>query len=282
MAGQGESEFYESAAIAGRAVIDLAARYADFAEKLAGESSSTRKQELLEIAEICRRVPAQPARTFREALQSFWFVYLGVLLDDGGMEVPFGRLDQILYPFYEADLAAGRLTRAGALELLEAFCIKASEIVFLLEEAVNLSEDGNTGRLTLTIGGLNREGLDATNDVSRLFLEAIANCRTLQPNTAVRLHPGTPADFFGQVVSAMTSGANNLQVFNDQTVVASMVEHGFSIEDSRNYIVSRLRPAGAGERLRISLRRQHQRTQNLGTDDFGTGPKRHLGRLRFL
>lgn len=238
MAGPGESEFYKSAAIAGRAVINFAARYADLAEKLAIESNSTRRQELLEIAEICRRVPAQPARTFREALQSFWFVYLGLLFDDGGMEVPFGRLDQVLYPFYEADLAAGRLTRAGALELLEAFCIKASEIVFLLEDSVNLSEDGNTGRLTLTIGGMNREGLDATNDVSRLFLETIANCRTLQPNTAVRLHPGTPADFLGQVVSTMTSGGNNLQVFNDQTVVASMVEHGFSIKDSRNYIVT--------------------------------------------
>ncbi len=239
LAEQKKNEFHEAALITGRAIIAFAARFAHLAEQLAGEADSdTRKKELLEIAEICRRVPAHPARTFREALQSFWFTYLGVLLDDGGMEVPFGRMDQVLYPFYQADLAEGRLTRADALDLLKLFCIKASEIVFLLEDGVNLAEDGNTGRLTVTIGGVDRNGADATNEVSYLFLEAIAACRMLQPNMAVRLHAGTPVDFLNKVASAMTSGANNLQVFNDETIVAGMMEHGFSIEDSRNYMVT--------------------------------------------
>jgi formate C-acetyltransferase len=237
--GTRNAEFYEAVAIAGRAVMNFSIRYAALAESLARKDAvKIRKEGLLEISEICRRVPAYPAQTFREGLQSIWFTYLGVLLDDGGMEVPFGRMDQILGPLYDADLASGRLTRADALELLEAFCVKASEIVFLLENAVNLAEDGNTGRLTVTIGGVDREGRDATNEVSYLFLEAAANSKTIQPNLAVRLHPDSPKEFIKRVVSGMTSGSNNLNVFNDQTIVTSMVDHGFSIEDARDYIIT--------------------------------------------
>jgi len=237
--GTQKAEFYEAAAITGRAVMNFSIRYAALAESLARkEAVKIRKKGLLEISEICRRVPAYPAQTFREGLQSFWFTYLGVLLDDGGMEVPFGRIDKILGSLYDADLAAGRLTRADALELLETFCVKSSEIVFLLENAANLAEDGNTGRLTMTIGGVDREGRDATNEVSYLFLEAVANSKTIQPNLAVRLHLDSPKEFVKRVVSGMTSGSNNLNVFNDQTIVTSMVDHGFSIEDARDYIIT--------------------------------------------
>jgi len=180
---------------------------------------SKRKAELLKMAQICIYVPANSSRTFYEGLQSLWFIYIAVLNDDCGHEVPFGRWYQILYPLYKEDLKLGGITRDHALELIECFVFKVNEIEFLLHNGVSFFEDGNTGRLTLTTGGVNSNGEDVTNEVSYLFLEALSNCRMIQPNPAVRLHKGTPDKFLNLITCIMISGASTVHIFNDETII---------------------------------------------------------------
>lgn len=235
----GNNDFYGALADSLRGVITLADKYAVLAESMEKTAESPkRKAELLKIAQICRHVPANPPRTFHEGLQSLWFIYIAVLNDDCGHEVPFGRWDQVLYPLYKEDIRLGRITRDQALELIECFILKVNEIEFLLHNGASFFEDGNTGRLTLTIGGVNSNGEDATNEVSYLFLEALSNCRMIQPNPAVRLHKGTPDKFLDMVTGIMSSGANTVQIFNDETIIQGFINNGIPLEDARNYLLA--------------------------------------------
>lgn len=234
-----KADFYEAVIISCRAVIHFAGRYADLAESMAAaENDATRKAELLEIARIFRHVPANPPGTFREGLQSLWLNYLAVLLDDCGHEVPFGRWDQLLFPLYKKDLENGAISRGETLELFEAFIIKTNEIEFLLHNKARLFEDGNSGRITLTIGGVDANGNDATNELSYLFLDALSNTRMVRPNPAVRLHRNTPESFIQRVTEIMASGANTIQVFNDESIIKGFMDNGFSARDARDYIIS--------------------------------------------
>jgi pyruvate formate-lyase/glycerol dehydratase family glycyl radical enzyme len=235
----GNDDFYGTLADSLRGVITLANRYAVLAESMAETAESPqRKAELLKMSQICRHVPANPPRTFHEGLQSLWFIYIAVLNDDCGHEVPFGRWDQVLYPLYEEDIKQGRITKEQALELIECFVLKVNEIEFLLHNGASFFEDGNSGRLTLTIGGVDSNGEDATNEVSFLFLEALSNCRMIQPNPAVRLHKGTPDNFLDLVTSIMSSGANTVQIFNDETIIKGFINNGIPLPDARNYLLS--------------------------------------------
>lgn len=233
------NDLYIALADSMRGVITLANRYAALAESMEKTAESPqRKAELLKVAQICRHVPANPPRTFHEGIQSLWFMYLAVLNDDCGHEVPFGRWDQVLDPLYQEDIKQGRITRVQALELIECFVLKVNEIEFLLHNGASFFEDGNSGRLTLTIGGVDSNGEDATNEVSYLFLEALSNCRMIQPNPAVRLHKGTPDKFLDLVTSIMSSGANTVQIFNDETIIQGFINNGIPLEDARNYLLS--------------------------------------------
>ncbi len=232
-------DFYRALVISSQSLIAYSERYASEAERLASEASNPeRRQELIEIAATLRRVPAHPPASFREALQSYWLLYLGLTLHDGGTEVPFARFDQILAPYYEADISAGTLTEAAARELVEAFVVKANELVFFLENGANLWEDGNTGRLTLTLGGVDAAGNDATTPLSFMLLDIIEAAPLLQPNFAVRLHSAAPEAFVDRVMGVMTGGSNALHVFNDQVIIKGLLDKGYSIEQARDYIIA--------------------------------------------
>lgn len=234
-----QRNFYEAIIITCQALINFANRYADLAESMASkEKSPGRKKELMEIAKICRNVPEKKASNFKEGLQSLWFAFIAAANDDGGHEVPFGRWDQVLYPLYKADIEAGKLTKEEALELLEAYMIKADEVEFLLMNKAQFFEDGNSARITLTIGGVDESGNDATNEISYLFLEAFSNIRLPKPNPAVRLHKKTPEKFLNRVVEIMADGANTIQVFNDESIIDGFMEQGFPSEEARDYIIT--------------------------------------------
>lgn len=232
--------FYEASVIALEALLSFADRYADLAMSMADAATDVKKrEELYRIAEICRNVPRRPAQTFREAFQSYWFAYLALVFDDSGIEIPFGRLDQILWPYYRDDLAAGRLTEDEATELVEAFFIKASEMEYFLHNTAQRIEDGNSARMTLTVGGIGRDGQDATNELSFIFLDVAGRAKTLQPDVAIRIHPKTPLAFYDRVMQVIASGANTLQLFNDEIVVSGLMRNmKIPIEDVRDYVVT--------------------------------------------
>ncbi|HEX2994968.1 MAG TPA: pyruvate formate lyase family protein, partial [Anaerolineales bacterium] len=232
--------FYEASVITLEALLSFADRYANLAMSMMDATTNDKERdELRRIAEICRNVPRRPAQTFREAFQSYWFAYLALVFDDSGIEIPFGRLDQILWPYYRDDLAAGRLTQSGSTELVEAFFIKASEMEYFLHNTAQRIEDGNSARMTLTLGGIGRDGQDATNELSFIFLDVAGRAKTLQPDVAIRIHPQTSPAFYDRVMQVIASGANTLQLFNDEIVVSGLMRSmKIPIEDVRDYVVT--------------------------------------------
>jgi len=247
--GTEKRQFLRAASIACDGVTRFAARYASLADEMAREERDPeRRQELSKIAEICRRVPAEPPRSFWEALQAIWFVHLGVMLDDGGVAHALGRLDQILLPLLQRDLRGGDLSRDVALELIECLFTKASETVNLMEGLATIGIGGNTTFIELTIGGVDRDGRDATNELSFLFLDAVEEMKTIQPNCAARLHPGTPEEFRQRVAEVMGGGSVSLQVVNDEVIIDAYTRRNVAPEDAREYaIIGCVEPTPSGK-----------------------------------
>ncbi|MBT9173045.1 MAG: Choline trimethylamine-lyase [Syntrophomonadaceae bacterium] len=222
---QRRKDFLESVQTAAEAVCIFADRYAILAEKMARDENGKRKLELLEIAERCRRVPAEPPRNFMEALQSIWLTQAAVLISygDGSITAP-GRLDQYLYPYYKQDLESGRITRSKALEMLEEYYIK-------------LATNINIGPNNVTIGGVDQDGENAVNEVSHLFLEAHENLKGCFRNSlAVRLSEKTPRDFLLKAgeVHRHTAG---IAFHNDHVVIRDLLADGYTLEAARDYCV---------------------------------------------
>jgi len=241
-------QFLRAASIAVGGMVRFAARYGALAAEMAREETDPeRRGELREIAEICRGVSARPPRSFWEALQLVWFVHLGVMLDDGGVAHAFGRLDQILWPLLQGELQRGDLAREDALELIECLFLKASETVDLMEGIATIGIGGNTSFLEVTIGGVDRQGRDATNDLSFLFLDAAEEMKTIQPNSAARLHAETPEAFRCRVAEVMAGGSVSLQVVNDDVIVPAYTARGVTAEDARDYaIIGCVEPTPSG------------------------------------
>jgi formate C-acetyltransferase len=235
--------FYEAVETAARAVVAWANRYADEAERLAGAGAANR-DELLTIAAACRRVPAYPARTFREALQAIVFVHYATQIEQFESAISLGRIDQFLYPWYRSDVEAGRLSQEDALELLGCFYLKLSQSIPLFDSVVTLAFSGLTNFANTVIGGMDARGQDVTNELSYLMLEAMQRVRSPQPNFGVRLHRGSPRAFRDAVMQAAAEGIGNLQLFNDEAIVAALTNRGIPLEEARDYgIIGCVEPA---------------------------------------
>ncbi len=227
-------DFYESVIVAANAVCDYSNRYADLAMEMAETASETRKAEFLDIAERTRRVPAYPPRSFMEALQSVWMTNVVMEMSYGeGNIFSQGRVDQYLYPFYEADLAEGRISYEEAVEAIEEYLVKLSSVVI-------------AGQNNITIGGLDKDGNDATNDVSYMFLEAIANVKSLLNTLSIRISSKSPRDFLKRTLEAFKYTAG-MGIHNDEILVPQLHDTGYSLEDARDYsIVGCVEPHGTG------------------------------------
>ena len=249
MLGQGTRGFLESiegkdgdlnraVRIACEALETWAERIADHAAGLVFRTrDKARRAELLEISRICRRVPRQPAETFHEALQSLWLTHLAVNLESINSAVSFGRIDQMLYPYYERDLRAGRLTADRARELLLCFCAKATEHVFLLSRRISEYHGGFLVVQAAVVGGTERDGRDASNPLTHLLLEVMDQHRMRDPNFHVRVHPGTPPEVIDRALDVARQGFGAPAFFNDEAAVAALVSHGIPLEDARDYAI---------------------------------------------
>jgi formate C-acetyltransferase len=230
--------FYEAAIITLQGAIRFAARYANLAEKLAEkEIDPDRRAELLTIAETCHRVPAQPARTFQEALQSAWFVHLLTQIESNGHSFSLGRLDQYTFPFYQADLAAGRLNKPQALELLQSLWLKLFSINKIRPWSHTRFGIGYTTYQNVTIGGQTREGRDATNELSFMVLQTIRETRLTQPNISARYHAGTSDRFLAECARTIKLGFGMPAMKNDEIIIPALLEKGVTPEDANDYAI---------------------------------------------
>jgi pyruvate formate-lyase/glycerol dehydratase family glycyl radical enzyme len=242
--------FYKAVIRSCRAVIAFARRYSDLALTLAAaESDHKRADELREIARVCGRVPEYPAETLHEAVQSLYFIHLVAQIESGGNSISLGRIDQILFPYYQKDMAAGRGAEEFARELVAMLFIKTNEIWNVLEEAFIPGGEGTEGKTTqnVTVGGLGRDGLDATNAMSYIALDAYADVRTVQPNFGVRISPDCPAELMRRAVEYDRDGVL-MHFFNDEAIIRSLLRAGHTVEDARDYgMVGCLEPNAQGK-----------------------------------
>ena len=228
--------FYQGTKWAMQALAAFAARYADLAERnAAAEPRETRRAELQKISQICRRVPRYPATTFREALQSFWFLHLALQIESNGHSISPGRFDQYMYPYYRRDVDEGRLTRDEALELLEWLYIKFNEVNKIRDRVGTLAFGGYPMFQNLIVGGVDASGKDATNDLSILCLEAGCALQMPQPSLSVRWHDKMDRRLMEKCCELTQTGIGMPAFFNDEAIIPLLQKTGASLEEARDY-----------------------------------------------
>jgi len=227
---------YHACSLVCEALVEFAQRCTEQAILMAQrEEDETRRGELLRISENCRRVPAEPARDFWEALQCIYFLQVALQIEGNGLAIALGRLDQMLYPFHCNDMGKGLLTRESALELIECFYLKLSEIDKIYSNQATRFLQGPAHGQTITLGGVTEEGRDATNQLSYLFLEADLDVRLVQPDLAIRVHRTTSEDFLHKVCINIREGLTKPKLFNDEVVIESLLDLGIPMEEARDW-----------------------------------------------
>lgn len=219
------------------ALILWAQRHADKLNRLADvEFDNERKKELLHMAKICTKVPANKPETFHEALQFYWFVHLGVITELNPWDAfnP-GRLDQHLYPFYKKEIENGTLTQDHARELLQSFWIKFNNHPAPPKVGITALESNTyTDFALINLGGLTPEGNDAVNELSFLILDVIEEMRLLQPSSMVQISAKNPDKFIERTLHILKTGFGQPSIFNTDAIIQELVNQGKSITDARN------------------------------------------------
>jgi len=218
------------------AIITLGRRYAAHARDLAErEANPVRKAELLQIAQNCETVPAKKPQTYWQAIQMYWFVHLGVTLEINPWDAfSPGRLDQHLYPFYQADTEAGNLDRDRALELLQCLWIKFNNQPAPPKVGITLKESSTyTDFANINTGGINAHGHDGVNDVSYLILDCMDEMRLLQPSSNVQISRKTPTAFLKRACEVSRKGWGQPAFYNTEAIVQELLNAGKSLDDAR-------------------------------------------------
>ena len=228
--------FYNAVLTVLEAVHTFALRYSALAEELAQkESNVERKAELMEISRICAKVPYEPAGSFREAVQSVWFIQLILQIESNGHSLSYGRFDQYMYPYYIKDIREGKITEAQALELLTCLWIKTLTVNKVRSQAHTLSSAGSPMYQNVTIGGQTTEKKDAVNELSFTVLKSVAQTRLTQPNLTVRYHANINKQFLDECVEVMKLGFGMPALNNDEVIIPSFIAWGVKEEDAYNY-----------------------------------------------
>lgn len=229
-------DYYKSIVLICDGMINLGRRYAQKAEEMArDEKDATRKAELLEIAEICSVIPENPPKTFREAVQFVWFVQLGGILAENPLAWNPGRFDQYMFPYYDADVKAGKLTRDEALELIQLLWLKYSEWAWTISKNTAGFFAGYTNFENLTIGGTKVDGSDATNEISYLAIQATREIMTHQPTLSCRIHPDCPKEFMEAVTELVSTGCGFPAIHSDRTGYQMLSNLGYDPIDARDW-----------------------------------------------
>lgn len=233
--------FLEAVCLVCDGMVQFAHRYAELARAMAGrESRPERRQELLEIATVCERVPEHPARSFREAVQSQWFVQTVSRLEQAvGGVIGNGRIDQYLYPYYRKDIDEGRLTDDDALVLLESIWVGMARSIDVYAKPGQPSlTDGFAHWEATTIGGLTPDGRDASNELSYLMLKSKREFPLNYPDLAARIHARTPNAFLHAVCETIKDGSGFPKLFCDDEIVPLLVAKGGTLEQANDYCVT--------------------------------------------
>lgn len=227
-------QFYDAVIITYNACINYAHRYAEMALDMAKkEINPQRQKELLVIAQNCQNVPEKPASNFWEACQSFWFVQLIMQIESSGHSISPGRFDQYMYPYYKND---ANMTRDFAQELVDCIFIKLNDLNKTRDAVSDELFAGYAIFQNMCAGGQTPEGLDATNDVSYMQLDAIAHTGLPQPSMSIRYWDGTPDEFLYRACEVVRLGHGLPAMYNDEVAIPMLENDGVSLEDARDWL----------------------------------------------
>lgn len=230
--------YYQASLITLDAAEIYCKRYATLAREQAKTADEERAKELETIAETCDWISVNPPRTFREAIQLFLIGTAIIVAEANGQSISYGRFDQFMYPFYKHDLENGIATKEEMQELIEACFIKLTGMQKLRDKnAVRQASGRGLGGDCMTVGGVDRSGKDATNDLTFLVLEARNHTRLISPWMAVRFHKNTPYELKVVTANSIRIGTGEPKIFNDEVAIPAGLGKGYSLEDARDYTV---------------------------------------------
>ena len=241
--------FLEAVIMSCAAVIGYAGRYAALAKQEAEACTDRkRKEELLQIASVCERVPARGARSLHEACQSFWFIQQLLQMESSGHSISPGRFDQYMYPYYQKDMAEGKITRDEAQELVDCIWVKLNDLNKARDAASAEGFAGYSLFQNLIVGGQNENGEDVTNDLSFLCIWASAHVFLPQPSLSVRVWNCTPHELLVEAAKLTRTGIGLPAYYNDEVIIPSLMNRGLTLEDARTYnIIGCVEPQKAGK-----------------------------------
>ena len=253
---QEKNDFYEAVKIYYNSAIDFSKRFSNLAYSMAKREINRERQIELEIiGNMLDKFCSEPASSFYEAIQFIWFTQNIVNIIEQRSVLALGRLDQILWPYYEKDINSGLLTRDFALELIEELNLKLTWNVTLLPTDFTMVANAlGQNTQTITIGGINKDGADVTNEISYLFLEAYKNVKIFTTDLSVRIHKNTPKKFFKEAIKIFqhTSG---IAFYNDNIIIPALQKAGYSLEDASDYVmIGCVEPTGQGNSFAATAR----------------------------
>lgn len=229
--------YLRALSLSAEGIVDLSKRYAAEARRQAeAETDPDRKAELLKIAEVCDRVPEKPARTFWEAVQSLYFYQTCIFMEQNAASYNPGRMDQYLYPYYKADLEAGRITPEQAQELLDCLWVKFSEPCLFQDEVTARFSAGYPMFQNVCVGGVDARGMDAVNDLSYMILQATMDVQLYQPSLSVRYNMArNPNRFLKKVAEVLKLGTGFPAFHNDEIGLQMMLNKGIPMREAWNW-----------------------------------------------
>lgn len=229
--------FFEAVQVALGGILAYAGNLADEADRRARfETDPWRRDNFLKMAEVCRRVPAKGARTFREAVNALWIIQVGIHAENINMAMSPGRLDQVLYPYFERDRARGTLSIDDALELIGCLWLKLNDNTNLVPETAEELFGGAGTVPAVTVGGVDAAGEDAVNDLTYLMLRVTELLQTRDPSLNARYHyEKNTRDYRDRVARVIAHTRAVPAVYNDAAAVKTLVNQGTRLEHARDY-----------------------------------------------
>ena len=233
---QKKSRFLEAVIISCSAGITYARRYARLALEEAEKCKDAgRKMELLQIAQNCANVPEKGAESFYEACQSFWFVQQLLQMESSGHSISPGRFDQYMYPYYKKDLESGKITKEFTQELLDCIWVKLNDLNKCRDAVSAEGFAGYSLFQNLIVGGQNKDGMDVTNDLSFMCIQASMHVFLPQPSLSIRVWNGSPHELLVKAAELTRTGIGLPAYYNDEVIIPSLMSRGLTLEEARNY-----------------------------------------------
>ena len=223
--------------IACDAIIMYANRHADELERIASKTKNDkRREELLKMSQVCRKVPANAPETVHEMLQHYWFIHLGVITELNPWDsFNPGRLDQHLFPVYKKEMDAGTLNMDELWDLLGCFWVKFNNHPAPPKMGVTANESSTyTDFCLINLGGVKPDGTDAVNEMSYILLDLIKEMRILQPSSMVQISKENPDSFIHKALDIIRTGFGQPSCFNTEAIIAELLRQGKSLEDARS------------------------------------------------